>query len=163
MKKQIVIKTVAEEIKQSQPFDSKHLEASLTVLRTAAKMRLFMDRCFQDKGVSAQQYNVLRILRGAKGPLPIMEIAERLVEPTAGITRLIKKLEQQAYVTRTPCEQDQRVKYVELTQRGMDFMVELNPSVTKAGETASSQLEDEEVESLVDLLNKLRACIPEGQ
>jgi DNA-binding MarR family transcriptional regulator len=161
MKDQVVVKSIAQEIKQSMTFDNIHVEASLTVLRTAAKIRLFMDRCFQDKGVSAQQYNVLRILRGAGRPLPIMEVAERLVEPTAGITRLIKKLEQQAYVKRTPCELDQRVKYISITQLGRDFMLELNPAVIQAGETASRQLEDDEVETLLALLNKLRAHIPE--
>lgn len=161
MKKQVLVKSVAEEIKQSKPFDSKHMEVSLTLLRTAAKMRLFMDRCFQNKGVSAQQYNVLRILLGAKLPLPIMEIAQRLVEPTAGITRLIRKLEQQDFVIRTPCKQDQRVSHVGLTQKGIEFMSELKPSVIEAGEAASSHLSDHEAEQLVFLLNKLRAFIPQ--
>ena len=86
-------RTVAEDIKQTRPFASSGQEATIALLRTADVVRRRVSRVVEREGATLQQYNVLRILRGAPAPLSALEIAERLIEETPGVSRLIDRLE----------------------------------------------------------------------
>src|SRR5258706_12493191 len=89
-----VPRTIIEELKQTKPFPSKRQEAAVALLRTADVIRRLFGAVVEPKGITVQQYNVLRILRGAGEPgLPTLDIAERMIETTPGITRLIDRLE----------------------------------------------------------------------
>ena len=90
----LVSPTIARELKQKKPFPSKAEEAAVTLMRTADVLRRFIGTVIEPHGITSQQYNVLRILRGAgERGLPTLEIAERMIESTPGITRLIDRLE----------------------------------------------------------------------
>lgn len=73
---------------------SRQRGAAVSILRTTDYLRRFCSRVFDQHGITSQQYNVLRILRGA-GPrgLPTLNIVERMIEQTPGITRLLDRLE----------------------------------------------------------------------
>ena len=86
--------SIVDEIKQSKPFPSKSQEAYVALLRTADDSKRFVTQVLEPSGVTLQQYNVLRILRGAgEGGLPTLTVAERMVERTPGVTRLIDRME----------------------------------------------------------------------
>ncbi len=77
------------EIKQRKPFQSRAQEAAIGLLRTADTVRREIASVVEPHGITLQQYNVLRILRGAGAlGLPTLEIAARMVEQAPGITRL---------------------------------------------------------------------------
>ena len=86
-------RSLQDELKQSKPFDSPGEEAVVALMRTAALVRRAIAKRVEPYGISAAQYNVLRILRGA-GPagLPTLALRDRLIEEAPGITRLMDKL-----------------------------------------------------------------------
>src|SRR3954466_7364516 len=95
---------IAQEIKQTRPFRTQREEASVALLRTADLLRRMIGTVVEPRGITAQQYNVLRILRGAGDDgLPTLDIAERMIEQTPGITRLMDRLEAKKLVVRKRC------------------------------------------------------------
>ncbi len=91
------------ELKKKRPFDVPEQEAALGLVRTNDRLQIQFTRLFRKFGLTPSQYNVLRILRGEGGPLPILEIAERTVTVVPGITGLIDRLESAGLVARTLC------------------------------------------------------------
>src|SRR5256885_14010937 len=82
-----------DEIKQTRPFSSPAHEAVVSILRTAAVVQRHIAQVVEASGVTIQQYNVLRILRGAgDAGLPTLAIRDRMIEEAAGITRLLGKV-----------------------------------------------------------------------
>ena len=72
--------SVRHEIKQTKPFRSRRQEGAVALLRTADRLRRTLTAVVERRGITLQQYNVLRILRGAgEEGLPTLEIAERMV------------------------------------------------------------------------------------
>src|SRR5439155_3158576 len=107
------------EVKKRNPFVSADQEAALNIVRTADRLQLRFERLFRDFGLpSGSQYNVLRILRGAGVPLPILEIASRTVAAVPGITGLIDRMEAKGLVRRERCLSDRRLIYVAITLAG---------------------------------------------
>src|SRR6202022_2294276 len=84
-------------------FRSREQQATLSLLGTAAAVKRRLAQVIEPYGITPQQYNVLRILRGA-GPsgLPTLTIGERMIEQTPGTTRLVDRLERKGLGTRTP-------------------------------------------------------------
>ena len=100
---------LAREIQQRRPFQSARQEAALGLLKTVDLLRLHLSSVLEPFGVTDQQYNVLRILRGAgKDGLPTLAIAERMIERAPGITRLIDRLEKKGLVRRVRDPHDRR-------------------------------------------------------
>src|ERR1043165_1872826 len=78
--------TILKELKQTRPFPSPSQEAAVALLRTADVVNRLIDSVVAGHGITGQQYNVLRILRGAgERGLPTLDIAERMIEQTPGI------------------------------------------------------------------------------
>src|SRR6201981_2074389 len=82
------------EIRQNKPFQSPAQEAILALFRTSDLLERRFAQLVEPRGISLQQYNVLRILRGAgQEGTPTLDIAGRMIEKTPGITRLLDQLE----------------------------------------------------------------------
>ena len=79
------------ELKKRQPFESPEQEAYLNLLRTYGVLSAPFIQLFKQHGMTDTQYNALRILRGAGGELPCLNIAERMVHRVPDITRLIDR------------------------------------------------------------------------
>lgn len=146
-----------KELKQSRPFHSIYQEAALSVLKTADVIRRDLTKQLESYDLTAQQYNVLRILRGAgKEGLPTLSIGERLIEETPGMTRLLDRLEAKGLVRRERCEQDRRQVLCHLTAEGTALLARLDPAVNETERTLAGRLTESEAETLVELLEKLR-------
>src|SRR3954462_12082989 len=90
-------------------YRTREQEAAVGLLRTTDAIRRHFSAIVAPNGITLQQYNVLRILRGAgRDGLPTLAIGERMVEKTPGVTRLIDRLIKKGFVTRRPCEDDRR-------------------------------------------------------
>src|SRR5947207_13986566 len=95
----------------------------VALIRTADVVRRAVGDVVEPHGITAQQYNVLRILRGAgREGLPTLEIAERMIEQTPGITRLIDRLESKKLVARERSATDRRCVYCRITAAGTDLV-----------------------------------------
>jgi DNA-binding MarR family transcriptional regulator len=150
--------SILAELKQTRPFHSRYQEALLALMRTNAVARRPVVKVVERAGISLAQYNVLRILRGA-GPegLPTLAIRERMVEEAAGITRLIDKLEAAGYVSRERSTPDRRLVVCRIAKAGLDLLHDLDADVTDADKAVLKVLDDEELDQLIALLDKVRA------
>src|ERR1700722_733323 len=82
-------------------FDSPQQEAYLALWRTYDRLRSLEDELFANFELTAQQYNLLRLLRAAQTPVPTLTLAERLISRAPDITRMLDKLETHGFITRT--------------------------------------------------------------
>jgi DNA-binding MarR family transcriptional regulator len=153
--------TLREELKQTRPFHSPAHEAVVSVLRTAAVVQRQLALVVERSGVTLQQYNVLRILRGAgEAGLPTLAIRDRIIEEAAGITRLLDKLERAGYVVRERCTPDRRQVVCRITPAGASVLAGLDEPVDAVNDSAVRTLDAGEQAKLVELLGAVRAsCV----
>ncbi|TXI83567.1 MAG: MarR family transcriptional regulator [Crocinitomicaceae bacterium] len=104
------------------------------------------------------QFNILRILRGAKenGPISVNTVKERMIEKSPNTTRLMDKLIDKGLMERVRCESDRRIVYVMITDKGLDLLSEMDLSF-ETNNLLAAKLTDEEAEVLSGLLDKLRS------
>lgn len=133
----------------------------MALMRTAHLLRRRFDAVIDKEGITSQQYNVLRILRGARGPLPTMEISERMIEPACGITRLIGALEQAGYVKREQWAGDRRQVLCQITPAGLRLLERLDDPLNEVDDATTGALTSEETAMLIELLEKVRAPLHE--
>lgn len=145
------------EIHQNEPFRTSGQEAMLGLLRTSDMVRRRIQEIVEPAGITLQQYNVLRILRGAgeKG-LPTLAIARRMLEQTPGITRLIDRLEAKGWVDRERQTEDRRLVFCRITRAGLDLLAGLDAPVQEADTTLLGMLEEHERRALIALLDRIR-------
>jgi DNA-binding MarR family transcriptional regulator len=107
--------------------------------------------------ITGPQYNILRILRGAEPHgLPTLTIADRVIEKTPGITRMIDRLESKDLVTREIRPHDRRCVYCRITKKGLKLLKLLDEPVEEFNKQAFRALSAKELEQLVELLLKTR-------
>ena len=148
---------IGQELRQNKPFASPAQELLVGLLRTADVVRRLVDEVVEASGITGQQYNVLRILRGAgKEGLPTLDIAERMIEQTPGITRLIDRLEAKGLVTRERCETDRRQVFCRIARPGLTLLARLDDPVNEAGTRVVRALTRTEVTQFIDLLDRTR-------
>jgi DNA-binding MarR family transcriptional regulator len=149
---------VAREIKQSKPFGSVAEEAVVGLIRTAEVIRRRLAGVIEPEGITAQQYNVLRILRGAgERGLPTLEIAERMIEHAPGITRMIDRLIAKKLVARERCAEDRRVVYCAIADEGQLLLARLDGPVREADRSALDAISEKDQRGLIDMLDAIRA------
>ncbi|MGE0160599.1 MAG: MarR family winged helix-turn-helix transcriptional regulator [Gemmatimonadales bacterium] len=149
--------SIQEELKQSKPFHSRGQEAYLALLRTADDMRRRVSMVLESAGVTLQQYNVLRILRGA-GPegLPTLAIGDRMIERTPGVTRLIDRMEEKGWVKRVRCTEDRRRVWCRITEKGLRLIEPLDAPVNAVDDLLEEALDQHELASLIGHLDSIR-------
>jgi len=149
--------SLREEIRQNKPFASPAQEAILALSRTTDVLQRRFAQLVEPHGLSLQQYNVLRILRGA-GPegTPTLEIAERMIQKTPGITRLLDKLEAKHLVRRKRCPEDRRQVLCWITEVGLRVLADLDKPLINSGTQAMESLAASEVRTLIALLERVR-------
>jgi len=130
----------------------------VSLLLTADRLRRELARVVEPRGLTLQQYNVLRILRGA-GPrgLPTLDIAERMIEQTPGITRLLDRLEKKALIQRERCPNDRRQVLVAITASGRRLLSTLDGPMSKADDALLERLGSRRAVTLIRLLETLRS------
>ena len=148
-----------KEIRQGKPFRSRGQEVVVALIRTADLVRRVVGRVLEPYDITVQQYNVLRILRGAgEQGLPTLEIGERMVEHAPGVTRLLDRLEVKGLVRRQRCPEDRRQVLCWLTPAGTELVERLDEPVDSADAEAVAMLGPEEQERLLRLLDAIRAA-----
>ena len=153
--------SIRDEIKQSRPFASPADEAVVTLLRTADRVRTGLAQIVEAHGITLQQYNVLRILRGAgEEGLPTLEIAARMIEHSPGITRLLDRLEARKLVRRVRCPEDRRQVLCYASESARRLVAGLDDPVAEAGRRTLAPLDPARTADLIRLLDAVRATAP---
>ena len=150
-------RTILEELKIGRPLHSRAQEAAIALLRTAHLLRRRLEAAVGEEGITTQQYNVLRILRGARGPLPTMEISGRMIETSCGITRLVTTLEEKGLLRRDQFPGDRRQFLCRITPAGLRILERLEDEVTAIDESLTSGLSSQQLDALLDILSEMRA------
>jgi len=145
------------EIKQERPFPSQATEAAVALLLTADRLRRALTAVAAGRGITLQQYNVLRILRGAGAAgLPTLEISERMVEHAPGITRLVDRLEAKSLVRRGRSLSDRRQVLCFITPDGLLLLRHLEGPMMAAAERLMERLKRRDFSQLAALLDLVR-------
>ena len=149
--------SLREEIRQTKPFESAAQEAILGLYRTSDMLQRRFAQLVEPHGISLQQYNVLRILRGAGADgTPTLDIAERMVEKTPGITRLLDKLENKRLVRRKRCPEDRRQVLCWITDAGLRLLADLDEPLADSGRQAMRSLAGMQIRELISILEQVR-------
>lgn len=131
----------------------------VTLLSTADRVRNSFETICAPFDITSQQYNVLRILRGAEPEgLPTLTIAERMIERTPGITRMIDRLEAKGLVAREVRPHDRRRVYCRITKKGLSLLELLDDPVEQFNRSAFRALSEAEIKQLIGLLVKIGAA-----
>lgn len=149
--------TVHTEAKQNPRVYSRQQDAIVSILRTANHLDCFCSPVFDQHGITSQQFNVLRILRGAglEG-FPTLEIAERMIEKAPGITRLLDRLERKRLVRRERPSDNRRQVLCYITKLGVDLLQEVETPLRDTVNQALHRLDASEIEELIRLLELAR-------
>lgn len=132
-------------------------ETFLNLVRAHERLYAEFQRFFADRGVTFQQFNVLRILyvRDDGGGLSCHQIGQRLLNRVPDITRLLDRLEKAGLVERFRSTADRRVVLTRLTREGSSLVERIHPELLAAHEQQLAHLDQQELEQLNALLLRL--------
>ena len=134
-------------------FDSLEQEAFLNLWRTYDRLRMVEDELFARHDLTAQQYNVLRLLRSEHpGVLPTLTLAGRLVSRAPDITRMLDKLEERGLVRRERSAANRRTVFIGITPAGLKLLRELDAPVRECHTRQLGHLKRSELRQIVELL-----------
>jgi DNA-binding MarR family transcriptional regulator len=139
--------------------NSSHLEAYLfvAVLKTADSLALQAEQLFKTAGLTAAQYNVLRILRGAEPDgLPCRGIGERMISHDPDITRLLDRMENHKLITRERQTQDRRVIKTRITSDGLKLLKKLDRPVHELHRKQFRHMSASRLKQLAELLGEVQ-------
>ena len=144
-----------EAIKQKK-FENEFEKAVVNILYTASWLEGINIQRFKPHGISPQQYNVLRILRGSH-PNPVMlgEITERMIDKNSNATRLVEKLRLKGFLKRDICKTNRRQVDITITSKGLALLEELDTHIDQ-WQNEHMKIKKSEVQLLNELLDKLR-------
>jgi DNA-binding MarR family transcriptional regulator len=138
-------------------FDSPQQEVFLSLWRTYDRLRALEDELFGRQGLTAQQYNALRILKAAyPQKVPTLVLSGRLISRAPDITRLLDKLAERGLIERERRADNRRVVLIGVTDAGLNLLDELAPAVRDCHLRQLGHMEPGEMKSLVELLLKAR-------
>ena len=149
--------TLQQDLRQTRPFSSLQQEAYLSVVRTTSALTDRVEDLLKPYGISATQYNVLRILRGAgEGGLCRNELRDRMLTRMPDMTRLLDRMEDAGLVKRSREQEDRRMVLTQITSRGNELLSELDRPMSDLHREQLARLTDEQLRSLIDLLTAIR-------
>ncbi|WP_459209284.1 MarR family winged helix-turn-helix transcriptional regulator [Aquimarina rhabdastrellae] len=137
--------------------DKAYFEAVIEIIRTGHSLTDAVSKQLKPFGIYEPQFNVLRILRGAKGkPLTVNQILERMIQRSSNITRIVDKLLSKELVERKPSSIDRRKMDIVISNKGLLLLEELDKAVEALHEPIQGNLTEEEAIQLKTLILKLK-------
>jgi DNA-binding MarR family transcriptional regulator len=144
------------EIAQTKPLSLVD-QAGANLHRTSAVLLQEVAAYLGTKGISPKQYNILRILRGAREEgLCCGDVAARLVTPDPDTTRLLDRLVARKWIRRDHDRNDRRLVRVRITASGLALVASLEKEVQTIQNRQFHRLKDSDLKKLVSLLESLR-------
>ena len=146
---------IEKEIRQEK-FRNARQKAMLNILFTNGWIAEKMKGILAPEDITAQQYNILRILRGSfPKPLSTLQIRERMLDRMSDTSRIVDRLVAEQLVKKVVCAKDRRVVDVTITDKGQALLKKLDVSVNHIDDIVSG-ITDKEADTLSKLLDKLR-------
>lgn len=142
---------ISKDIKSK--FISNKVKALINIKYTSNWLSSRENEFFKPYGISPQQYNILRILRGAKDQIKVQIVKDRMIERAPNATRLMDKLCDKNLIERERCEHDRRVVYVKISEVGLKLLSTIDELKNVS---FLDNLSEEEATTLSNLLDKIR-------
>lgn len=149
--------SLQRELKQTRPFHSIGAEAIIGIMRTSAIIERHIESIVSREGITQQQYNVLRILRGAgEAGIPTLAIRDRMIDASPGVTRLLDRLERAGYAQRERSAPDRRQVVCRITPEGLALLARLDAPISSYDDEAVEMLSVEDKRELIRVLDAVR-------
>ena len=134
-------------------FPNERVKALINIKYTANWLNTVGNEILKPSKISNQQYNILRILKGANEAVTVNSVKERMIEKSPNATRLMDKLCDKGLIERTRCENDRRVVYVKTSEKGLKLLDKIK--IEELGNQMNS-ITEEEAKTLNEILDKIR-------
>ncbi len=134
-------------------FPNEHVKALINIKYTANWLDTIGNEMLKPSKITVQQYNILRILRGAGKAITVNSVKERMIQKSPNSTRLMDKLCDKGLIERKRCENDRRVVYVEITKGGLEAIEKIP---IERFDAYMYKITEEEAKMLNTILDKLR-------
>lgn len=146
---------IEQDIQQTK-FRNDYQKGLVNLIFTHGYLSEKLKSIFNRTGITSQQYNILRILRGAGKPLSTLELRKRMLVKMSDTSRLVDRLILKGFVKKTTCPKDKRLVDISITATGLKLLVELEKFNDEMDQLLQP-LSTEEVNSLNKLLDKIRS------
>ena len=148
-------KVMQERLQQPQ-FASRTQEAVLAVLLASVRLREQAEAAAAEGGITGQQYNVLRILRGARpAGLPRCDIGKRTIERAPDLTRIIDRLAKEGLVARARSEADARLSVTRITRKGLAVLERVDPHIEALHRAIAARIGERDARTLTRICERL--------
>ncbi|NOR27739.1 MAG: MarR family transcriptional regulator [Lutibacter sp.] len=134
-------------------FSNEWIKALINIKYTANWLDTIGSEVLKPYQISIQQYNILRILRGAEKAITVNSVKDRMIQKSPNSTRLMDKLCDKGFIERARCENDRRVVYVEISDKGLKLLSKIN---IEEFDSHLKSITEEEAKILNKILDKIR-------
>ena len=134
-------------------FPNERVKALINIKYTANWLNTIGNDFLKPFKISSQQYNILRILKGANEAVTVNMVKERMIEKSPNATRLMDKLCDKGLIERTRCENDRRVVFVKISEKGLKLLDKINMADF---DNHMNAISEEEAKILNEILDKIR-------
>jgi MarR family transcriptional regulator, 2-MHQ and catechol-resistance regulon repressor len=146
--------SLEKDINQSK-FNTEHQKVMVNIIYTANWMNEQLKPFFDGADITQQQFNILRILRGAAAPISTLQIRQRMLDKMSDTSRIVDRLLIKGLVKKTISSTDKRLVDVSITSKGKKLLEKLDASQDKM-DAISNNLTDADAEIINNLLDKMR-------
>ena len=136
---------------------NEHFKAIYEIIKTGHWITDSVSKELREYDIYEPQFNVLRILRGAKGrAVCVNEILENMVQRSSNVTRIVDKLESKGLVERTLSPDDRRKMDIVITKEGLKLLKVLDKKVMNLHQPMLKNLSEDEAKRLTQLIQKFK-------
>ncbi len=140
---------------QQPNFRNEFQKMGINLLFTANWLNEQIGKMLSDEGVTQQQYNILRILRGSATPLSTLKIRERMLDKMSDTSRIVDRLIAKELVLKNTCEKDKRLVDITLTPKGLSLVDQLD-QYNERIDALLKGINESEAQLMNQILDKIR-------
>jgi DNA-binding MarR family transcriptional regulator len=140
---------------QQPNFRNEFQKMGINLLYTANWLNEQIGKMLSEEGVTQQQYNILRILRGSTTPLSTLKIRERMLDKMSDTSRIVDRLIAKELVVKNTCEKDKRLVDITLSPKGLDLVDQLD-QYNERIDALLKGINESEAQMMNQILDKIR-------
>jgi DNA-binding MarR family transcriptional regulator len=145
---------IEQDIQQAS-FRNEFQKMGINLLFTANWLNEQIGKILSEEGVTQQQYNILRILRGSATPLSTLKIRERMLDKMSDTSRIVDRLIAKELVLKNTCEKDKRLVDITLSPKGLQLVDQLDQFNDRI-DALLKGINESEADTLNQILDKIR-------
>ena len=145
---------IEQDIQQAN-FRNEFQKMGINLLFTANWLNEQIGKILSEEGVTQQQYNILRILRGSATPLSTLKIRERMLDKMSDTSRIVDRLIAKELVLKNTCEKDKRLVDITLSPKGLDLVDQLDQFNDRI-DALLKGINESEAKTMNQILDKIR-------